>query len=196
MTQNPGPYPGGQPGYPAGGVARTSGGGAVGGGALAVIGGIAAIVGAFLTWVTLAISASGGGVSQSVNITVTGMGKLGGVPESARVTSETAVDGYLVIAAGAIALIGGLIALGTRKGPASIVALIGGLGALGLGIYEMTQVSKFEDQYRALVNASAGEGVTANLDASVGIGLWIILVGGALAVIGAIIGMLGGRRTV
>lgn len=198
MSQNPGmnaPY-GQQPGYAAPGtVPASTGGGLVTGGALAIVGGIAAIIGAFLSWASIALAVSAGGQSQSVNLTVNGLGKVGGAPAGADIASNGASDGYLVMAAGAIALIGGVVLLASKKSAGAIVAIIGGLGALGLGIYELTQVSKVEDTLKQQIGAAAS-GVDFNVDASAGIGLWIILIGGAVALIGGILATVGGRKRV
>lgn len=199
MSQNPGmnaPY-GQQPGYPApGAVPVQSGGGSlVPGGALAIAGGIAAIVGAFLSWASIALAVSAGGQSQSVNLTVNGLGKISGAPGGADMSANSASDGYLVMAAGVIALIGGVVLLATKKSAGAILALIGGVAALGLGIYELTQVSGVEDGIKKQMGAVAS-GVDFKVSASAGIGLWIVLVGGALALIGGIVAMMGARKRV
>lgn len=199
MSQNPGmsaPY-GQQPGYPAPGTvpASSGGGGAVIGGALAIIGGVAAIVGVFLSWASIALSVSGGGQSFNYDLTLNGLGKFSGAPANADMGTNSAMDGYFVIAAGALALIGGVILLASRKSAGAILALIGSLVALGFGIYELTQVSQIEDKFKEQV-AGAASGVDLNIDAAAGIGLWIILVGGAVALIGAVLGFMAGRKRV
>ena len=181
MSQNPGmnaPY-GQQPGYPAPGTVPAAAGANVPAAALQIIGGVVAVIAAFLSWA--ALSANG------ISITVNGMGNISGLP-AGTATPDTGIgDGALVIAAGVLAILGGVLLIAVKKGALSTIGLIGGLGALALGIYEMTQVNDAISQFEALGQGASG---------SVGIGIWLVIAGGAVALIGAILGFMGGRKRV
>lgn len=197
MSQNPdmnAPY-GQQPGYAAPGTApaQSGGGGLVPGGALAIVGGVIAIVGVFLSWANVSLSVTSGEFSQSYDMTISGLGKYTGAPGGAE--TDSAFDGYVVIAAGIIALIGGLLAISTKNAVGAILALIGGVVAAGLAVFDLSRIGNYEDEARAFA-ASLPAGVDLRVSASTGIGLWIVIVGGAVALIGGIVAMAGGRKRV
>jgi hypothetical protein len=139
---------------------------------LAAVGGLLVAVGSFLTWATLTIDAT----------------SFGGQKESQSVQGFDASDGKISLAIGVILIVAGLIAMrskaaGGRRGM-GVLAIIGGLAAIALGIFEVMDIKNDLD---ALVTGlGLPDGVASH---STGIGLWIIIAGGVLGLVGGVMTM-------
>ena len=144
---------------------------------LAIAGGALLVVGSFLPWVTLT---------------------QGGVSESA--TGIDGSDGYVTVVAGLVALGAGIMMMRQTKRALAILALVAGLVGGGLGVYDALTV---KDSIAAEVASQVGisveearvaldQGIEAGLfDISTGIGLYPVIGGGVVAVIGGLMSMKG-----
>jgi hypothetical protein len=138
----------------------------------AAVGGLLVVVGSFLTWATLTIDAT----------------SFGGQKESQSVQGFDASDGKISLAIGVILIVAGLVAMrskaaGGRRGM-GILAIVGGLAAIGLGIFEVMDIKNDLD---ALVSGlGLPDGVASH---SIGIGLWIIIAGGLIGLVGGVLSM-------
>lgn len=145
------------------------------GGVLALIGGGLLVVGSFLDWAEV----SGTGTS------VTASGTEG-------------TDGWITLVAGALALVAGLtLVRGAGKRAVAILAIVAGLVGGGVGLYDaLTAKDSVLDsaaeelargyggsveQMRALLDAAIDAG---ELGVTIAIGLYLVIVGGAIAIIG------------
>jgi di/tricarboxylate transporter len=146
---------------------------------LAIVGGALLIVGSFLPWAEV----SGGGQSVSAK----------GVDGS---------DGYLTIATGLVALVAGIMLLRQPKRVLAILVLVAGLLGGGLGLYDaLTAKDNVLDaaaeelaptfggsaeQVRVLLDEAIDAG---QLSISMSFGIFIVIAGGALALVGGFLSM-------
>ena len=149
---------------------------------LAAVGGAIAAVGSFLPWAKVSLDLS----------------KLGlpGVPsQSANVSGTDGGDGWITLAAGVIAIIAAIGFLtaksrGARRG-FGILAILAGLVAAGVGIYDLTQLKSSASD--ALAGSSLAE-VSDAFKVSMAFGIFLVIGGGVLALLGGILGMRGGEE--
>jgi len=148
-------------------------------GILGVVGGALLALGSFLTWAEV----SGGGTS----VTAKGVDGL---------------DGYITLVAGLVAIVAGvMMARGTRRVLAVLVILAGIVGG-GIGLYDAltakdSVLDAAAEELAPTFGASAQE-VRAALDqaidagqlsVSISIGLYVVIGGGVVAVVGGILGL-------
>ena len=157
-------------------------------GILAIVGGALLAIGSFLAWAEV----SGGGTSVTAK----------GVDGS---------DGYITLAAGLIAIVLGIVmSRGTKKVLAILVILAGIVGG-GIGLYDaLTAKDSVLDaaaeelapsfgasaeQVRAVLDQAIDAG---QLSVSISIGLYVVIAGGVVALVGGILGLRGsaGERAV
>jgi hypothetical protein len=148
---------------------------------LAIAGGGLLAIGSFLSWATV----SGAGTEVSAK----------GVDGS---------DGYVTLAAGLVALVCGLIAMKGAKRALAVLTIIAGLAGAGLGLYDAltakdsvldaaaeevaAQVGATTEEVRALLDAAIDAG---ELGISISFGLYIVIGGGVLAIVGGVMQMSG-----
>lgn len=150
-------------------------------GILAIVGGALLAIGSFLAWAEV----SGGGTSVTAK----------GVDGS---------DGYITLAAGIIAIVLGIVlSRGTKRVLAVLVILAGIVGG-GIGLYDALTAKD------SVLDAAAEElapsfGTTAEqvrtvldqaidagqLSVSISIGLYVVIAGGVVALVGGILGLRG-----
>jgi uncharacterized membrane protein (TIGR02234 family) len=148
-------------------------------GILGVVGGALLALGSFLTWAEV----SGGGTSVTAK----------GVDGS---------DGYITLVAGLVAIVAGIMmARGTRRVLAVLVILAGIVGG-GIGLYDAltakdSVLDAAAEELAPTFGVSAQE-VRAALDqaidagqlsVSINIGLYVVIGGGVVAVVGGILGL-------
>jgi Tryptophan-associated transmembrane protein (Trp_oprn_chp) len=148
------------------------------GGILALVGGALLVIGSFLDWAEV----SGTGT------TVTASGTEG-------------MDGWITLVAGAIALVVGLAMMrGVGKRAVGVLAIVAGLVGGGVGVLDaLTAKDSVLDsaaeelarefggsveEMRALLDAAIDAG---DLGVTVAIGLYLVIAGGALAIVGGVI---------
>jgi hypothetical protein len=147
---------------------------------IVIIGGALLAVGSFLTWLTL----TGQGLDESAS----------GIDGS---------DGWITLGAGAVAVVVGIVA--TRAGRKSLagLAIVAGIVGGGMGVYDaMTvrdqiaddvaeQTGATPDQARAAIDELIDGGL---MELSMGIGLYLVIGGGALALVGGVVMLATGAR--
>lgn len=142
-----------------------------------LIGGILAISGVFLSWSSIQAEVMGVNVTADIpgwdmargQTTIMGMT----VPGS----SETSP--YLVLAGGILALVGAFGALAARVKKVSILVLIGGVVAILGAAWGFSVVQ----------TGTVSLPVIGSVTSSYGMGLYLCLIGGILALIGGVIGV-------
>jgi hypothetical protein len=149
---------------------------------LMILGGVIAAVGSFMTW---------------ANVTVSD------VSASAKGTDGS--DGYITLVAGIVLVLLGAVALRAGKRPLAILAILAGGIAAGVGIYDAAtaedsvldavaeqvapQVGASVPAVREILQQSADNG---DLDIQIQIGLYLVIAGGALGLLGGVIGLISG----
>jgi hypothetical protein len=165
---------------------------------LAIVGGALAAIGSFLTWikVTIDFTELGQFISQQ-----TGQPLPPGVLPANQTQSfagTSGSDGKITLIAGVVAIVAGVVLIAAKsrsaRRAAAVLGAIGGLVALALGVYDATRVDTEKD--KALDQAQAQFAQLPELrsvidravDAKLGIGIYVVIAGGALALIGGGIG--------
>jgi len=151
------------------------------GGILAIIGGALLAVGSFLPWAEV----SWGGTSVTAQ----------GIDDS---------YGYFTLAAGSFALVVGIVMTRGAKRELAVLAVLAGLVGGGVGLYEALTIKdsvldaaaeqlapSFErstEQVRAALDQAIEIG---ELSLSINIGLYAVIAGGVVALLGGIVGLAG-----
>jgi hypothetical protein len=149
---------------------------------VAIVGGALLAVGSFLPWAEV----SGSGAS------VTAKGLDGS-------------DGYITLAAGLVAIVVGLVMLRATRRAVAVLAILAGLVGGGLAVYDAVTAKDSvldaaaedlapsfgvsADQVRAALDQAIDAG---QLGVSVSIGLYVVMAGGLVAIVGGVLGL---RRT-
>jgi hypothetical protein len=152
---------------------------------LAIVGGALLAVGSFLSWA----SVSGGGTSVSAK----------GIDGS---------DGYITLIAGLVALGAGAAMMRQTRRALAVLVLLAGLVGGAVGLYDALTakdsvldsaaeelaptLGASVDQVRALLDQAIDSG---ELSISISIGLYIVIAGGLVALVGGVMSMRGGRET-
>ena len=167
---------------------------------LGIIGGAALVIGSFLTWVTVSLDMRS--LAQILGVDPSALQSATGSTTFS--AAGTHGDGKITLVVGLIAVVGAILVLvgAARKAGYAVVAVAGVIGA---GFASSRSASKSSQINDALSNAGpalAAAGISADTLKSVfnvswGIGLWICLAGGVVALIGGIIGLMskGGPET-
>ena len=148
---------------------------------LGVVGGALMAIGSFLAWAEV----SGGGTSVTAK----------GVDGS---------DGYITLVAGLVAIVAGIVmARGTKRVLAVLVILAGIVGG-GIGLYDAVTakdsvLDAAAEELAPTFGASAEQVRTAldqaidagQLSVAISIGLYVVIAGGVVALVGGILGLRG-----
>lgn len=148
-------------------------------GIVAIVGGALLALGSFLPWAEV----SGSGASVTAN----------GLDGS---------DGYITLAAGLIAVVGGLVMLRPTRRAVAVVAIFAGLLGGGLALYDALTAKDSvldaaadqlaptfgvsTDQVRAALDQAVDSG---QLGVSIGVGLYVTMAGGLAAIVGGVLGL-------
>lgn len=151
---------------------------------LAIVGGVLLAVGSFLTWAQV----SGGGTSVSAK----------GIDGS---------DGYITLVAGLVALGVGIAMMKQAKRVFAVLAVLAGLIGGGVGLYDALtakdsvldaaaeeiapQFGASADEVRALLDQAIDAG---ELSISISFGLYIVIGGGVLVLVGGVLSMRGTKE--
>lgn len=149
---------------------------------LAIVGGALLAIGSFLSWATV----SGTGTEVSA-------------------TGMDGSDGVITLVAGLAALACGVIAMKAGRRALAVIAIVAGLIGAGVGLYDAltakdsvldsaseevaTQVGATTEEVRAFLDDAIDAG---QLSISIGIGLYIVIGGGVIALVGGVLQM-GGK---
>lgn len=150
-------------------------------GILAIVGGALVAVGSFLAWAEV----SGGGTSVSAK----------GVDGS---------DGYITLAAGIVALLVGIAMTRQAKRAFAVLVILAGLVGGGVALYDAvtakdsvldTAAEDLAPSFGASaeqVRAALDEAIDAGqLSVTISIGLYVVIAGGVIALVGGILGLRG-----
>ena len=167
---------------------------------LGIIGGAALVIGSFLTWVTVSLDIAK--FAQILGVDASALQSATGSTTFS--AAGTHGDGKITLVVGLIAVVGAILVLvgAARKAGYAVVAVAGVIGA-GICVFEIaSKSSQINDALSNAGPALAAAGISADTLKSVfnvswGIGLWICLAGGVVALIGGIIGLMskGGPET-
>ena len=159
-------------------------------GSLALIGGGAIVAGSLLTWLEV-----GGGVSVG-SITVTGEPK-----------GSELLPGQVALGAGAAVIVFGLLLVAIRRARKLLgfLVVVGGLVAIAAGAFVASSPQDRYIDFAVDKGAPAGQAdevrasltnlfVVSNQETDLGIGVYIAIGGGALALIGGLTAVFGRRK--
>ena len=159
-------------------------------GSLALIGGGAIVAGSLLTWLEV-----GGGVSVG-SITVTGEPK-----------GSELLPGQVALGAGAAVIVFGLLLVAIRRARKLLgfLVVVGGLVAIAAGAFVASSPQDRYIDFAVEKGAPAGQAdevrasltnlfVVSNQETDLGIGVYIAIGGGALALIGGLTAVFGRRK--
>jgi len=148
---------------------------------LAMVGGVLLAVGSFLAWAEV----SGGGTSVTAK----------GVDGS---------DGYITLAAGAVALLVGIAMTRQARRMLAVLVILAGIVGGGIGLYDAltakdSVLDAAAEELAPTFGASAEQVRLAldqaidagQLSVSISIGLYVVIAGGVVALIGGIVGLRG-----
>jgi hypothetical protein len=148
---------------------------------LAMVGGVLLAVGSFLAWAEV----SGGGTSVTAK----------GIDGS---------DGYITLAAGAVALLVGIAMTRQARRMLAVLVILAGIVGGGIGLYDAltakdSVLDAAAEELAPTFGASAEEVRVAldqaidagQLSVSISIGLYVVIAGGVVALIGGIVGLRG-----
>lgn len=148
---------------------------------LAILGGALLVIGSFLAWAEV----SGSGTSTTAS----------GIDGS---------DGYVTLVVGAIAIAAGIVAMRAGRRALAILTILAGLVGGGLGIYDALTAEESvldsaaeelaptfgvsADEVRVLLDEAID---TGELGVSIAIGLYVVIAGGVLALVGGALQLSG-----
>ncbi len=147
---------------------------------IAAVGGLAMVASSFLAWYNFTITGNGGD-----SFSITGMGGTSGTSEMAKFLAEAASNpGIISVFLGGVVLLLALLGLVLNKKGFAIAALVFGLMGLAFMGLKLSQAAKLGSDI----------GDSASLTTSVGLGLYVGLLGAILAVLGSILTLVMRRR--
>ena len=151
---------------------------------LMIVGGALAAIGSFMAWANVTVS----------DVSATAEGTDGS-------------DGYITLIAGILLVIVGVVSFRGGRRALAVLAILAGLIAGGVGVYDAVtaedsvldavaeqvapQVGATVDAVRAVLQQSADAG---DLDIKLQVGLYLVIAGGALGLIGGLIGVATAKR--
>lgn len=167
-----------------------------------VVGGALMSVGALLTWLTakLDLSAVAAAVKQQIGIDISTVPSFANSQASFSAAGTKGWEGKLALLLGIIAIVVGIVLIVATMS-ASVASRVGLVtGAIGILVAVeamLTKSSGIDSAKAASAGSLAGSGLTPSIfdnafKVSVGIGLYITIVGGVLAIVGGI--MLAGKE--
>ncbi len=165
-------------------------------GIVGIVGGAALIIGSLLTWVTLAFDSQrfAQAIADALHVDVSQLGTVPAVPSSSQ--AGTASDGRYTIAAGVVVLVFTILLL-VRPDTRSVTSkllILGGVVGAGVPLYDVlttdAQLNGFIDKAGLASELEALGLSTAIFKDAVsvtwGIGVWVCVVGGVIAVVAGI----------
>lgn len=160
---------------------------------LGLIGGAALVIGSFLTWVTVSLDiqkfAQILGVDPSALAAATGSTTFS--------AAGTHGDGKITLVMGLLVIVGAILVIAktAKKAGYAVVAIAGVIGT-AICVYEIaSKSSQINDALSNAGPALAAAGITTDtlktiFNVSWGIGLWVCLAGGVVALVGGVIGLM------
>jgi Tryptophan-associated transmembrane protein (Trp_oprn_chp) len=146
-------------------------------------GGALLIIGSVLTWASVSINIDNLARALGVDPSLIPPGAVPGKQSFAGTGSR---DGKIALACGVLALVAAVLVIMMRgRTVASVVLMIGGLVGGGFALYDgLTGKDRAIDEAgRALSGQGIPGDVSAFFNVTIGIGIWICVVGGGLAIL-------------
>ena len=156
-----------------------------------IVGGALLVIGSFLTWATASVNLDA--LAQALGVEP---GLLQGVPTGSQSFSvgglDSGADGTFTLIAGIVAVVVAIVLIvkADLRKPMGAVLVLAGLIGGGVALYDL---SKVNDVKQEAIDA-AGGGLAASgidtgvldevFDVSAGIGIWVCIAGGIVAIIG------------
>ena len=157
-------------------------------GIVAAVGGLVLLIAAFMPWVTVGLGQAGAGANLSV--------------------AGTEGDGVITLIIGLILLVAGIVmwlgrSRGLVKGLAVAALVLGVIGA-GIALYDITSKDRqFDQGLREGISQSTGQEISdeqlaaakaelerLGVEVNIGIGMYLTVLGGLLAAVGGILGLM------
>ncbi len=165
---------------------------------LGIVGAALLIIGSFLTWVTVTLNVTGfvDAIASHLHIDPSTI-PTAAVPGSASVKGIDR-DGKITVIAGIICVVGAVLVLvlqNAKKAGYAVLA-VGGVVGAGVVVIEIgTKTSQINDSLSKIGPTLSQLGISTDtfksfFDVSWGIGLWMCLAGGIVALIAGVIGLL------
>jgi hypothetical protein len=168
-----------------------------------IVGAVLLVLGTFLTWATVSIDLGRFAAALGVDEATLSAAITGPTSRSASGLSDGA-DGIFTLIAGLVVI--GLAFLlrakpAARK-PIGLGIVLAGLVGAGVALYDISQVNDVRDSALGGLSAAlAGTGIGADVldgvvNVSTGIGIWLCVVGGVVAIVAGLMAALVGGSTV
>jgi hypothetical protein len=168
-----------------------------------LIGGALLVIGSFLTWASMSVNVGALAALLGVDEAVL----QGAIPgETSRTLSgmTSPADGVWTLVAGLVVLAAAIVVAmrAELRLPAGVAMAVAGVVGVGWTVYDFTQINDVRDEalgtfaaalQGAGVDVAGGEGL---IDVSAGIGLWVALVGGVVALIVGVMVSMSARSAV
>jgi hypothetical protein len=159
------------------------------------IGGVLLALGSVLTWVTVSVNVDA--IARAVGIDPSQIppGAIGDTTQSFSGTSGT--DGKVTLVCGIVVILGAIgiaLAMGSRRVLAALAGLAGLVGGL-FALYDATiaKNNAIDDATRTLSGAGLPGSFRDFFSVSLGIGIWMCVIGGIVAVVGAVMALASGE---
>lgn len=164
---------------------------------LGIVGGIAMAIGSFLNWAT---------VSVNFDKIATALGiDAAQIPAEVRAQGTVSVTGWRVgdgkwtlVAGIVVAVAAALLAMASSRRVVGVVMVVGGVVGGGLALYDAT-IQK-NDAIDNAASTFSGIGLPGTLgdyfSFSIGIGIWLCIAGGVVAIAAGVMAMAGGGPSV
>jgi hypothetical protein len=153
---------------------------------LGLVGGALLIIGSLMTWATVSVNV--GNIAKAVGVDPSTI-PAGAFPDSQSFAGTGSSDGKVALACGVLALIAAvLVIMTTGRTVAAVVLMVGGLVGGGFALYDgLTGKDKAIDEGVKGLSALGLPGdVKSFFDVSIGIGIWVCVAGGLVALVAGI----------
>jgi hypothetical protein len=158
---------------------------------LGIVGGIALAIGSFLNWATVSVDFDK--IATAIGIDPADVPADVRAQGTVSVTGWDGGDGKWTLVAGVVVIVAAvLLAMASSRRVVGIVMLVGGVVGGGLALYDAT-IQK-NDAIDNAASTFAGIGLPGELrdyfSISLGIGIWLCVVGGLVAIVAGIMAMM------
>ncbi len=164
---------------------------------LGIVGGIALAIGSFLNWATVSVDFDK--IATAIGIDPADVPADVRAQGTVSVTGWKGGDGKWTLVAGVVVVVAAvLLSMASSRRVVGIVMLVGGVVGGGLALYDAT-IQK-NDAIDNAASTFAGIGLPGELrdyfSISLGIGIWLCIVGGVVAIVAGIMAMMSQQPAV
>lgn len=160
---------------------------------LGIAGGVLLGIGAFLNWATASVN------WDAISAVI------GNIPADVRAQGTATITGWdiapgrwMLVTAIVVVIASGLLAIASNPQAVAFVVIFGGAVGGSMALYKAT-VGKdglIDDAARVLTGAALPGSLHSYVSVSIGIGVWLCVLGGVVAIIAGIIAMVGRRPSI